>query len=156
MQERLVNRDEYGVRYTVFSMNYLNQDLVDELWYGPQAKDLTYIEVEKDVRAEVTAYVDAEIEEGTLDESERYDEIEYRVEREMENVQIEEPTIEGEYEGVQYHISWLGGAPMLWVFQSPLIGKFALCSPCCPGSTDGDSEGEYEGYDIPSTWKESF
>ena len=171
------------VRYSVFALNYLNPDVADELWYGPQAKNLTEIEVEKEVRAEVEADAEAIVEEVMIGIAETdyanlsneafveaavdaaferlgYDckegYIEYRVEREMEDAQIEEPTIEGEYEGVQYGISFLGGAPMLWVFQSPLIGKFALCSPCCPGATDGNSEGEYEGYDIPADWKESF
>ena len=180
----LTNRNpETLVRYTVFALNNLNPDVADELWYGPQATNLSEIEFEKEVRAEVEADAEAIVEEVMIGIAEtdyanlnnetfveatidaafarlgydcKEDYIEYRVESEMENAQVEEPTIEGEYEGVQYGISFLGGAPMLWVFQSPFIGKFNLCSPCCPGATDGGSEGEYEGYDIPADWKESF
>ena len=170
-----------GIRYSVFALNHLNPDVADELWYGPQAKNLTEIEVEKEVRAEaeseseavveevmfgiaetdyanlnneafVEARIDAAFERLGYDSKEDY--IEYRVEREMENAHIDEPTIEGEYEGVQYHISWLGGAPLLWVFQSPLIGRFNLCSPCVPNACDLSSPNPlgYEGYTIPSDW----
>lgn len=51
----------------------------------------------------------------------------------------DEPTIEGEYEGVKYRISWLGGAPLLWVIEGPTGYASSLCSPCVPGAADLDS-----------------
>ena len=174
-----------GIRYSVFALNYLNPDVADELWYGPQAKNLTEIEVEKEVRAEVEADAEAIVEEVMIGIAEtdyanlnneafvearidaaferlgydsKEDYIEYRVEREMENAQIDEPTIEGEYEGVQYGISWLGGAPLLIVVQSPYTMRGNLCSPCLPGAVDGDSPNPqgYEGYGIPDSWKDTI
>lgn len=35
------------------------------------------------------------------------------------------------------------------VIWSRFVTRSALCSPCCPGQTDNDTEGEYIGYDLP-------
>jgi hypothetical protein len=74
------------------------------------------------------------------------DYIDWVVEREND-FQIDEPIIEGEYEGVKYRISWLGGAPLLWIIEGPVGFANSLCSPCVPGAADLDSGFEYT--DIP-------
>lgn len=93
----------------------------------------------------------------------RDDYIDTRLELESENIQIDEPTISGTYknpwdeEGVEieYAISHLGGAPLLWVFKSPIISKARLCSPCVPNAGDLDSldDDGYECYGIPDDWR---
>lgn len=133
-----------GVPYGVIACQSLDAELVDELWYT-HGTDLSYEEAVRELRNEVNAEVEA----GELDEDDFDSELDLRVER----IQIDEPTIEGVYEGVQYHISWLGGAPLLWVFESPHINPHAQCSPCVPGAGDLDSEGDVLCYDVPDDWR---
>ena len=189
---------ETGIRYSVIACDSLDPDLVDTLFYGPQARDLSYEAACAEVRAEVEREADV-LEEGFEEEAriaaaemggftdaeyERFVEqrieqawegahgmsrdewIEMRMESELEHVQIEEPIIEGEYEGVKYHISWLGGAPLLWVFEGPVGYCNSLCSPCVPNAGDLDSgfelwddleEGDWDGkgfecYVVPRDW----
>lgn len=69
-----------------------------------------------------------------------------------ENYQGDEEVFEGELDGVQYRISWLGGAIIVFIAYSPVISKGRPCSPCVPGACDLDSEGDYEGYGVPADW----
>lgn len=67
----------------------------------------------------------------------------------------EEEVYEGEHEGVKYRTSWLGGAPHLFVFESPVIGKFQQCSPCVPNAANLDCQDPdgITGYDVPAHWR---
>lgn len=74
---------------------------------------------------------------------------------------------ESEYEyssdGVDILLSYLGGSPILFVRQSPLIVRVkSLCSPCVPNGGDLDSgiltdkePGGYECYGLPKDWLRS-
>jgi hypothetical protein len=61
---------------------------------------------------------------------------------------------EEEYEytdrnGAEYLLSYLGGAPLIWVIKSPhIVYARSLCSPCVPNAADLDSglTTEEEGY----------
>ena len=172
---------ETSIRYGVISDYSLDPDVVQELFYGSQARDLTYEAALRQLRHEAEAEADAYEEEvkvaiaeedyGLLS-NDRYverrveqmweamgydsaeDYVEQSVENRAANIHIEEPEIEGEYEGVKYRISWLGGDPLVWTLESPEVGLFDLCSPCVPGACDCDSpnpEG-YLGYTVPETW----
>ena len=64
-----------------------------------------------------------------------------------QDIDDSESTKFGEYEdpdypGQPFHlmISYLGGAPLLWIFQGPVTMTSALCSPCVPGAVDLDYE----------------
>ena len=137
---------ETSIPYGVIACDSLDSDLVNELWWY-HGEDLSYKEALIELRNEVNAEVEA----GELDEDDFDAELDHRA----ENIQIDEPTIEGEYEGVKYQISWLGGAPLLWVFWSPFVNPHAQCSPCCPGAGDLDSEGDVLCYDVPDSWRRS-
>lgn len=139
--------EETGIRYTVYSMNSINSDLQYDLWYS-YGKDLSY----------EAAYQEAydEAKQDAMDEAEEageeFDEDDFDFE--APDFCIDEPVIEGECQGVQYHIDWLGGAPILWVFHSPHIRTFGLGSPCIPNACDGDRPNPYgfEGYSVPADW----
>jgi hypothetical protein len=45
----------------------------------------------------------------------------------------------GEIDGVSLMLSSLGGAPLLWIFQSPYMDTVRLCSPCVPNAGDLDT-----------------
>jgi hypothetical protein len=185
---------ETGVRFGVISMQSLDGDVQDELWYGPGAVDLSRQQADEDLRAElkqryadameeaiekagymcstiedVPAYIDDYMQRklGTafIDSAEDY--IDWAYERECD-FQTDEPIIEGTYEGVKYRISWLGGAPILFVFEGPVGFANRLCSPCVPNAADldggfhedefaqdGDGDGGYLCYVVPRDWLRS-
>lgn len=78
----------------------------------------------------------------------------------MSEVDDSEWTKEGQFKNEQgtfkMMLTYLGGAPLLWVLEGPVITKARLCSPCLPGCTDQDSPDEdgYEGYGFPKGWAE--
>lgn len=187
------NRDSNGVRYGVIAANSLDQDLLHELMYGADAKDLTYeaayaeakreaeakadlIEEEVQIMAAeidpnmsefdrevfIEAYTEAAYERNGYQD--RDDLIECELQRFSDCYQCDESQYEGEYEGVKYGLSCLGGAYLLWVFEGPKGWAYRLCSPCCPGAADLDGgftlmtenefpdEGDYLAYCVPRSW----
>lgn len=177
---------ETGIRYSVFSLHSLTPEMADALWMtGTNVSEETAI---KDINADAVdeageveegvaqalretdyhlihdpnydAILEGEIEAAyeRLGYRDREHFIESKVQTALDHLQIEEPVIEGKVEGVKYAISWLGGAPNLWVFESPVVGTFRLCSPCCPNACDGNNSDPfgYEGYDVPAYWKEEL
>lgn len=149
-----------GIRYGTIYLNNLDPDTADHLFY--EGTNISEQEAYKEAKAEIEATVKNEIadavsdgEEPPYDEDDIDREVEHRLERWAEGLQIEEPYIEGECEGVNYGISHLGGAALLWVYESPHLTRARLCSPCVPGAIDLDSvdaDGE-EGYDVPPDWR---
>jgi len=144
---------ETGICYTVFALNRnIDPDVAHDLWcHGTNVSEETACD---ELRAEIYAEAAAlDLEQGS-DVYEAF--CQHTYEKRVEQIQIDEPTIEGESEGIKYQISWLGGAPMLWVFESPYANYFHQCSPCCPGACDGDSPSRedegYLGYDLPADW----
>jgi hypothetical protein len=64
-----------------------------------------------------------------------------------EDIDDSESTKMGEYEDEDYPgrpfklmLSYLGGAPLLWVLEGPVTISSVLCSPCVPGAVDLDYE----------------
>lgn len=187
----MVNCGPDGVRYGVISFNALKDWCNEDLFYGNQARDLSWEAAVEELRAEARASYDnyleqahiaaAEVDHGMGEEDHskflakwfdeqavEFDEDDFvsdYMERKGQDVQIDEPVIEGELDGVKYRISWLGGAPLLWVLEGPLGFAERLCSPCVPNAADLDSgfilEGEfndaqhgqdYPCYAVPKEW----
>lgn len=170
---------ETGIRYGTIYLNNLDGDTAAWLW--DDGENVSEIEAYAELKPEVERDADNIEEEVRISAAERdyallasdrymeagveaayarlgYDDRDDYIETRLENesdFQIEEPTIEGTCEGVKYAISWLGGAPLLWIFESPVLSKARLCSPCVPNAGDLDSldEGGYECYGIPSDWR---
>lgn len=139
-----------GIRYTVYSMRNLKSWIYEELFYGSQATDLSYEEAyEEELSLAIKrARYEAEV------NGKEFDEADFIEDWECPEFEIDEPNIAGTYDGVRYEISWLGGAPLLWVLESPHTGQFVLCSPCCPQACDADSPiaGGFTGYAVPEEW----
>jgi hypothetical protein len=51
---------------------------------------------------------------------------------------IEECPISFEAEGFKYELMYLGGAPLIYVMDSPFVALCGECSPCCPNAGDLD------------------
>ena len=174
---------ETGVPYGTIYMNSLDSDTANELWYT-YGKDLSYAKALEELKSDLEREAENIEDESRIAVMERYEKLSDReyeailenevecaylrlgygdreafVEGEMDcrgqNIYIDEPTIEGECEGVKYHISWLGGAPLLWVFESPYTGLYRRCSPCVPGAGDLNSPDEDGSlcYDVPPDWR---
>ena len=43
---------------------------------------------------------------------------------------------------VRLQLGYLGGAPLIWVLESPWVATCARCSPCCPNAGDLNTPGE--------------
>lgn len=171
-----------GIRYGVIAGKSLDPELLNDLMFGSQAKNLTYEYCLESAAADARAAADeveAEVddlmhENGDADLHPRrrdaindllteaayqrleYDDREAFIEDKLEDFnnayQGEEEVFEGELDGVFYHLGWLGGAIIVFIYASPIITKGALCSPCVPGAVNMDSEGDYEGYGVPADW----
>ena len=171
-----------GVRYGTIYLNSLDPDVADELFFGPQATNLSEQRAYEELKHEIERYAEGvedevriaiaerdyamlsndnlmerEVEAAfqRLGYADRDDYIDTRLELESQDMQIEEPTISGTLAGVKYEISWLGGAPLLWAIESPVISKAKLCSPCAPNAGDLNSldDDGYECYGIPEYWR---
>jgi len=73
---------------------------------------------------------------------------------------VDEPEGEFVYMGVTVRVSSLGGATIVFVVESPVIGYYPACSPCIPGAGNLDDEpgdendqGVEHCYDIPADWR---
>lgn len=53
--------------------------------------------------------------------------------------EIDEPIYDYESGGFVYHLSYMGGAPMIWVYSGPYATYCQTCSPCCPNAGDNDN-----------------
>lgn len=157
----MTNCDANGVRYSVFSFNELADWCNEDLWYGSQARDLSYEAALEELRADAARQYDEWLEEcveawhmtdgeTSLEEfvghffelrsygsADREAFISEWCEEMGQNIQINEPIIEGTLDGIQYRISWLGGAPLCWITKGLLGTGEELCSPCVPGAVSG-------------------
>lgn len=139
---------ETGIRYGIISAHSLEDWVLEEI--GMNGKDLDYEEWKED-------FVDAM--HSALSEYLSSSNIELLSERALdlvaENYCNNEPRYSYELDGVKVQTTWLGGAMLVYVFESPVIGHHALCSPCVPNCGDLNNDGEYECYDVPADWRRS-
>ena len=148
----MINCAENGIRYGTIYLNHLNPDVADYLFTdgdNVSEKDV-YEYCAASATAEAAKIEPEELEAMGYSDSDDY--IQDRVEELMGGYYVDEPRIEGEYEGITYMIDWLGGAPLLWVIYSPYVVKCGLCSPCVPNAGDLESVGDYEAYGVPDDW----
>lgn len=138
--------------YGVIRLDSLDPNIADILFY--EGENLTEMGAYADLMEEVTREVEDEWVGSDIDDMQN--EIERRVEERC-HFDIDESVIEGVCDKISYRIDWLGGAALVWVFESPLTGRYAACSPCVPGGGDLDSP-DPDGtlcYDVPLHWRAS-
>ncbi len=116
--------EKTGVRFGYISSNKLDSEVVQALVYD-YGTDYSYEEYVK----------------------------ENPNEEDYEDYENDEPSIEGLMDGVSYGTSWLGGALNFFIFESPVIVKRALCSPCVPNAGDLGNPGDFECYGVPEDWR---
>ena len=154
-----------GVRYTIY---HINNELHPEVWddiYRDGGESVELV----DARSEaVTKAAEALRELGfgkwTVENC-----LDILSDDFAEGYECDEPTYEGETDGIKWVVTWLGGAPHLTVLESPYYGVGRECSPCVPNAlcsstitaifSDEDAAGCHAsvaggvyGYALPTTW----
>jgi hypothetical protein len=151
-----------GIPYGIIKCDAIHPEVLDDLLYR-HGKDLNYqpmldthlfgLRAAHNSEMEEKRIARAELDGGTLSEDEDTEFDEAKATEEFnDGWQPEEPVIGGQYEGVTYRTTWLGGAQMLYVFKSPVLTKCSPCSPCVPNAGDLDSVGDYLAYGVPVDW----
>lgn len=149
-----------GVAFGFVSANLLDSELVDQLMYGSQATNLSEQAAQKEEEARQRAEWEEECERLTVAAQEAGTDLvleDFEANFDGFESNIEEPEIEGVYEGVFYLSSWLGGALNFFITQSPFIATTASrSSPCVPGAGilkfPHDRDGDVMCYDVAPTW----
>ena len=126
---------ETGIRYGVVSLNSLAEWVFDEFFY--HGENVTYRDAIEEFR------------------SENPDASEDDVDAFMESYEGYEDCYELESDGMKLALSYLGGTPIVWVFESPIVDRARLCSPCVPNAGDLDNR-DPNGYDCYSLRQDWF
>lgn len=135
-----------GVRYGYISANSLHPEVLDEL--QQRGVDICYQEACEELEAAIRMAVG-----DFLSRRQAQELVDYALE--MFEHECDEPIHEGVYGGITYRTSWLGGALNVWIFDSPVTGHYAECSPCVPGAGNLDCP-DLDGvlcYDVPEDWR---
>lgn len=154
---------ETGIRYGVVSLHSLAEWTFDEFFYNGESATMRAIEQDAlaerknlrfagmcpDCRADLNGDDCPECHYSTEDDNgELPDDF-------WDDIQIEEEEFElVTSDGLSLALSYLGGAPLVWVFKSPVTTRARLCSPCVPNAGDLDAKDPagFECYDLPSEW----
>jgi hypothetical protein len=156
-----------GIRYGVLSGNNV-PDLLDDIIAN--GDNLTYNAWKEELAEKIKGAVARAIGDYTRHAERVAKRIDYAeiVESLLDNgladeYEAEEEEYEYEYDTplgkVKLQVGWLGGAPLLWVVESPYCANCKGCSPCVPGAGDLDSPGgNVECYclppdDMPEDWE---
>lgn len=149
-----INRNT-GIPFGYISANQLDSEVVDQLMFGPQARNLSWErcleEFLREQRAAFDCCSEEQLESNPYNDDGEFDEA-LAEERAGDLYMGDEEIIEGELDGVKYATSWLGGALNFYIFESPVIAKCRPCSPCVQNAGDLGSEGDYEAYGVPEDW----
>ncbi len=134
-----------GIRYGVVSLQSLADWVFEE--FLNHGTNHTYEAAVAEFRSEFFA-------ENPDAEEDAYEEA---LQEANDGWQFDEEVHSLEKDGMHLQLSWLGGAPIIFVFQSPHTAKARLCSPCVPNAGDlehKDEDGEL-CYDVPADWYET-
>jgi hypothetical protein len=156
----LPNIAESGIAYGYVAAQELDSDVVSDLMYGSQAKNISeaeYWQERQDLAK--AAYEDAmesflKVCQDLGQAAPIFSDFDPDFLPD-EGSQIEEPTVEGVLDGVHYRSSWLGGALHFFILQSPYVALQAgAASPCVPnaGILHAENNGNVRAYTIPTDW----
>ncbi len=129
-----------GLPFGVISGNSLDPDILNDIIFSA---DIVVYERELDE-------FKVNLAETISPNSEEY---ELAVERFNDQFSCEEPSADICIQDITLHLTWLGGAPLVFSFDGPTQKVAAYCSPCVPGAADLDSgAGDIECHGIPADW----
>lgn len=134
-----------GIHYGTVYLNSLASWAYDEFFY--QGTNTTYERCLDDFSREFRAAYEG-------DEDDFDDAFGEALEAFNDSYEGEEESYRLEKDGLELELSYLGGAPLVWVLKSPRTARVRLCSPCCPNAGDLNSPDEdgVEAYTLPEDW----
>jgi hypothetical protein len=143
---------ETGIAYGYISARALDADVVEALFQNgtdPIAEEA--YKVWRATKADMLMDTDATIE-NIEQATEAADELSHEF---WEGWDTDEPQTDGEYCGVTFASSYLGGALNFFILKSPVITEHArLASPCVPNAGILDTlDGSVQAYDVPADWR---
>ena len=140
-----------GYRYGIISADSLDPEIINEIQM--HGIDLIYEENKKDLKAAVLSacedYMSKSDAEDLADEA--CERMEYLNDEPIHSFNIECPG----YGRVIGQTTWLGGALLVWIFDSPFVLPYAVCSPCVPnaGNLDCPDKDGVLTHDVPNDWR---
>lgn len=136
---------ETGVRYGTVYLNSLADWVFDEFLHN--GEDLSYKSAKEDFEQSFRAYF-----EGDPDDLD--DALDEALDRFNDEYMSEESNYRLVQDGLELELTYLGGAPLVWVLKSPHTTRVRLCSPCAPnaGDLDAPDENGVEAYTLPTEW----
>jgi len=142
------------IRYGIISANSLDPEVVNDIQM--HGKDVHYEEAKEELWADIKRACGDYMSDADSD-----DVADLAVERMGDHWQDDEPVHEFDidcpgYGRVKGRTTWLGGALLVWIFESPFIVRARVCSPCVPGAGDLDHidiEDGVDCYDVPNDWR---
>ncbi|GAA4648132.1 hypothetical protein GCM10023116_03960 [Kistimonas scapharcae] len=149
---------ETGIAYGYISSNVMDQDVVHALMYEYGA-DVNYGEARYEFQHDRLTELLTSEEFDELD-TEEYDDKLNELDPNWEmsfddSYNPDELMVEGEYDGVKYASSWMGGCLCFFIFESPIIThKANRASPCVPNAGILDTlDGDVTSYNVPDAWR---
>lgn len=150
---------ETGIHYGAISGHSLDPDILNDI--QDKVFDLEYQAAYKDHLKNLLQDVICDSDDLTIqqmiDKCEAHD-IDPDLDYFAEDFDCSEPSGTVNHEGLIVTFTWLGGAPLIIVNESPFITFANPCSPCVPNAGDLDNldpEG-IECYAVPENWKADF
>ena len=148
-----------GIAYGYISSNVMDSDVVHILLFET-GKDIEYAGARIDYMHDraMELMTDEEYTEAREDEAVevRLDTLDPDWEISFEDAyNPDELMVVGEYDGVRYASSWMGGALCFFIFESPHITHQAgRASPCVPNAGILDTlDGDVTSYNVPDSWR---
>ena len=141
-----------GIRFGIISANALDPEVIDKLQQG---RDVHYEEAKSELWASIKQVCGEHMSDRDSDAV-----ADMACERLSDHFEQDEPVHEFEidcpgYGPVKGRTTWLGGALLVWIFESPFMVSATPCSPCVPncGDLDNVDEDGVECYDVPADWR---
>jgi len=128
-----------GIRYGVVDLQSLEDWVFEEFFHN--GRNLTYEAAQRDFADEIMS------EHGRPPTDEEWDEW-------NDYAEFEEEEYELEIDDMKLLLTYLGGAPLVFVMDSPHVTRTRGTSPCVPNAGDLDNKDPrgIETYDVPEDW----
>lgn len=134
-----------GIRYGIISANSLSPDVVD--YIQSNGTDIRWQWAIDEIKQELLGLHLTPADYSAL--------LSTRINELANEWEDNEPVHEFLIDNVSGRTTWLGGAMLVWIFNSPFTASAKLCSPCVPDCGDLDKRDPwgYECYDVPKDWR---
>lgn len=135
-----------GIPFGVIHGNNV-PELLDDIFTN--GDDLTFEQFKEDVKKEIRDAITKTLDQYSFHPEKLADCLDYGDILDVlidgglcDSYECDEPEFDYEDGSLKLHLGYLGGAPLIWVLESPFVTRCKQCSPCVPGAGDLDSPDE--------------